>query len=92
LRPLCAHLLAIAELDENDDGSGGAGGDHGTGPQVYADEEGELPPYYNPPADGSSCFDELPIETIMHIFSFFSAGTTLPVVRKSPCGTEERAL
>lgn len=37
------------------------------------DDEGALPLYHYPPADGSSCFDELPIETIMHIFSFLNA-------------------
>ncbi|ELR15494.1 SNF2 domain containing protein [Acanthamoeba castellanii str. Neff] len=59
----------LEELDEDD----GVGEDHTTGPQVYTDEEGALPLYYDPPADGSSCFDELPTETVMHIFSFFNA-------------------
>lgn len=59
-------LEEIADVPENEEESQ---------PNVYTDNEGTLPLYYYPPADGSSCFDELPTETLMHIFSFFNAGT-----------------
>lgn len=45
-------------------------------PQVgcHEDEDGALPLRFFPPADGWCYFDELPAETLLHIFSFFTPG------------------
>jgi len=46
-------------------------------PDVYEDENCDLPIRFFPPADGWCYFDELPAEILFLIFSYFTPGSSV---------------
>lgn len=42
--------------------------------EVSEEDDDHIPLYLDPPDDGTCCIDELPAETLLHIFSFIPTG------------------
>ncbi len=42
--------------------------------EVSEEDDEHIPLYLDPPDDGTCCIDELPAETLLHIFSFIPTG------------------
>lgn len=46
--------------------------------EVSEEDDEHIPLYLDPPDDGTCCIDELPAETLLHIFSFIPTGPHAP--------------